>query len=103
MSPDRTADTRPDVVSIHLRLPKALHRRLVREAKSHSVSLNTEIVHQLEHVSPALEGIQAQITQLSEKMTARIDKIDRALGAEPPTPALEQMMGLRADEQKDKD
>jgi hypothetical protein len=46
--PNTIASLRPDVVSIHLRLPKSLHRRLVKEAKTNRVALNTEIVNQLE-------------------------------------------------------
>jgi len=36
-----------DTTSLHLRLPKNLHRRLRRQARHNNVSLNTEIVNQL--------------------------------------------------------
>jgi hypothetical protein len=37
-----------DTTSLHLRLPKRLYKRLQRQAKRNNVSLNTEIVNQLE-------------------------------------------------------
>jgi hypothetical protein len=37
-----------DTTSLHLRLPKALYKKLQREARRNNVSLNTEIVNQLE-------------------------------------------------------
>jgi hypothetical protein len=37
-----------DATSLHLRLPKRLYKRLQQQAKRNNVSLNTEIVNQLE-------------------------------------------------------
>ncbi len=37
-----------DVVKLNLRLPKALHRKLHQAARANNVSLNTEIINQLE-------------------------------------------------------
>jgi hypothetical protein len=37
-----------ETTSLHLRLPKGLYKRLQRTAKHNNVSLNTEIVNQLE-------------------------------------------------------
>jgi hypothetical protein len=36
------------IVKLNLRLPKALHRRLVQQAKRNKASLNTEIINILE-------------------------------------------------------
>jgi hypothetical protein len=44
-----------DVVKLNLRLPKALHRKLRQAAKANNVSLNTEIINQLE--GRLLQGI----------------------------------------------
>ena len=44
-----------DVVKLNLRLPKALHRKLRQAAKANNVSLNTEIINQLEGRS--LQGL----------------------------------------------
>jgi hypothetical protein len=37
-----------DVVKLNLRLPKAIHRKLHKAARANNVSLNTEIINQLE-------------------------------------------------------
>jgi hypothetical protein len=42
------ADKTSDAIKLNLRLPKPLHRRLKQQAKRNNVSLNTEIVNQLE-------------------------------------------------------
>jgi hypothetical protein len=44
VSADRTADA----IKLNLRLPKPLHKRLKQQARRNNVSLNTEIVNQLE-------------------------------------------------------
>jgi hypothetical protein len=44
MAADKTADA----IKLNLRLPPALHKRLRQQAKRNNVSLNTEIVNQLE-------------------------------------------------------
>jgi hypothetical protein len=38
----------PDIIQVNLRLPKELHKRLVREAKKADRSLNQEMVQRLE-------------------------------------------------------
>jgi HicB family len=43
-----SAKNADDVVKLNLRLPKALHRKLHQAAKANNVSLNTEIINQLE-------------------------------------------------------
>jgi len=58
MSPTKSTD---DVVKLNLRLPKALHRKLRQAARVNNVSLNTEIVNQLEGRSsqgPVPEQVQ---------------------------------------------
>jgi hypothetical protein len=42
------ADKTSDAIKLNLRLPKPLHRRLKQQAKRNNVSLNTEIVNQLD-------------------------------------------------------
>jgi hypothetical protein len=44
MSPTKTADA----VKLNVRLPPALHKRLVAQARRNKISLNQEIVNQLE-------------------------------------------------------
>jgi len=44
MAENRTTDA----VKLNLRLPKSLHRQLVQQAARRNVSLNTEIVEQLQ-------------------------------------------------------
>jgi Arc-like DNA binding domain len=51
-----------DTVNLILRMPKPLHKRLKRQARLNNVSLNTEIIHQLEGslgtaLKDAIEGI----------------------------------------------
>jgi hypothetical protein len=43
-----------DTVNLILRLPKALHRRLTQQARRNNVSLNTEIINELEGREAAL-------------------------------------------------
>ena len=43
-----SAKNTDDVVKLNLRLPKALHRKLRQAAQANNVSLNTEIINQLE-------------------------------------------------------
>jgi HicB family len=42
------ADKTSDAIKLNLRLPKHLHKRLKQQARRNNVSLNTEIVNQLE-------------------------------------------------------
>jgi predicted HicB family RNase H-like nuclease len=58
-----------DVVKLNLRLPKALHRKLSQAAKTNNVSLNTEIINQLEGVPTTVKNlIQATATATAERM-----------------------------------
>ena len=43
-----SAKSTDDVVKLNLRLPKALHRKLHQAARANNVSLNTEIINELE-------------------------------------------------------
>ena len=70
-----SAKNTDDVVKLNLRLPKALHRKLHQAAKANNVSLNTEIINQLEGRSsqgPILDQvkniIQATATATAERM-----------------------------------
>jgi hypothetical protein len=49
-----------DTTSLHLRLPKALYKKLRRQARFNNVSLNTEIVNQLEGSDVALAKRMAE-------------------------------------------
>jgi hypothetical protein len=58
-----------DVVKLNLRLPKALHRKLSQAAKANNVSLNTEIINQLEGASTQVKNlIQATATATADRM-----------------------------------
>jgi hypothetical protein len=70
-----SAKTTDDVVKLNLRLPKALHKKLRQAAQSNNVSLNTEIINQLEGRSsrgPIPDQIQnliqATATATAERM-----------------------------------
>jgi hypothetical protein len=59
-----------DAVKLMLRLPRSLHKRLQQQAKRNNVSLNTEIVNELErHEEGALkataEALQPMVTAAS--------------------------------------
>jgi hypothetical protein len=61
-----------DVVKLNLRLPKALHRKLRQAADANNVSLNTEIINQLQGRSshgPVPEQVQ-NIIQATATATA---------------------------------
>jgi hypothetical protein len=49
-----------DTTSLHLRLPKALYKKLRRQARFNNVSLNTEIVNQLEGSDVAIAKRMAE-------------------------------------------
>jgi hypothetical protein len=70
-----SAKNADDVVKLNLRLPKALHRKLHQAAKANNVSLNTEIINQLEGRSwhgpipdQVKNIIQATATATAERM-----------------------------------
>jgi HicB family len=73
-----------DVVKLNLRLPKALHGKLHQAAKANNVSLNTEIINQLEGRSshgPILDQVKS-IIQATATATAKRMVI---VGAQPST------------------
>jgi hypothetical protein len=56
-----------DAIKLVLRLPKPLHKRLKQQARRNNVSLNTEIVNQLEgHEAAALQRIKPVIKEMKE-------------------------------------
>ena len=69
-----------ETTSLHLRLPKKLYKRLQQQARRNNVSLNTEIVNQLEGyeaatvertiemVRPLLEETNAQLAQVKDEI-----------------------------------
>ena len=70
-----SAKNTDDVVKLNLRLPKALHKKLRQAAQSNNVSLNTEIINQLEGRSShgpipdqVQNLIQATATATAERM-----------------------------------
>jgi hypothetical protein len=65
-----------DTTSLHLRLPKSLYKRLQRAAKHNNVSLNTEIVNQLEGQSPA--GVKRAMETLQPLFEKTVEKTLRA-------------------------
>jgi predicted CopG family antitoxin len=58
-----SADKTTDAVKLNLRLPKRLHRQLVQQARRNNVSLNTEIVNQLEGSEAATAKRMADVVQ----------------------------------------
>jgi hypothetical protein len=80
MSPTKSTD---DVVKLNLRLPKALHKKLRQAAKTNNVSLNTEIINQLEgrslHLPEQVNNlVQAIATATVERMqVVEVGKKDR--------------------------
>jgi hypothetical protein len=62
-----------DVVKLNLRLPKALHRKLQQAAKANNVSLNTEIINQLEgRSSQTIEQLKGFIQETANATAAAI-------------------------------
>jgi len=61
-----------DTTSLHLRLPKRLYKKLQQQARRNNVSLNTEIVNQLEgHEAATIERIKPVIKEaVAERMIA---------------------------------
>ena len=53
-----------DAIKLVLRLPKPLHKRLKQQARRNNVSLNTEIVNQLEgHEAATLQQVNQRLKQ----------------------------------------
>ena len=71
-----------DVVSLHLRMSKSLHRRLQKMAERHGLSLNSEIIEQLEgrrseHVQMLTGILRNAVDQIVEmERAARVDDPD---------------------------
>jgi hypothetical protein len=72
-----------DVVKLNLRLPKALHRKLHQAARANNVSLNTEIINQLEGRSahfPVPDRVQNIIQATA---AATVERAMQAFGIDP--------------------
>ena len=68
-----------DTTSLHLRLPKTLYKRLQRQAKRNNVSLNTEVVNQLEGAEAAeakqrAEAMKPFFEKLIEDTTKKVSR-----------------------------
>lgn len=63
-----------------LRLPKPLYRRLKQRAKRNNVSVNTEIVNQLEGFEARLEGEAAERTKAAVRQAIDEQALEEALG-----------------------
>jgi ribosomal protein L18E len=63
-----------DVVKLNLRLPKRLHRRLQTEASANNVSLNTEILNELD-ASKGVKAVVGQMAQENEKLVVVLNKV----------------------------
>jgi hypothetical protein len=86
MSADKTADA----VKFLLRLPKGLHRRLLQDAKRRNVSLNTQIVDELQgYEKAAVERITEIVKPLldeavSTSSTVATDRVYEILQSHKP-------------------
>ena len=61
-----------DTTSLHLRLPKRLYKRLQQQAKRNNVSLNTEIINQLEgHEAATVERAREIIKPMIQDATTK--------------------------------
>jgi HicB-like protein involved in pilus formation len=60
-----------DAVKLVLRLPKRLHRRLVQRAKRNNISLNTEIITELEKYSERFAVPLTEVGLFSEEFSAK--------------------------------
>jgi hypothetical protein len=69
MAADKTADA----IKLNLRLPKPLHKRLKQQARRNNVSLNTEIVNQLEghHEAALKDAIRVVVEPLIDSAFER--------------------------------
>jgi hypothetical protein len=73
-----SAKNADDVVKLNLRLPKALHKRLHQAAKANHVSLNTEIINQLEGRSshgPTMDQVKNLIQATATATAERIERL----------------------------
>jgi len=93
-----------DTTSLHLRLPKRLYKRLQQQARRNNVSLNTEIVNQLQGrelaaVVPLTETVKKAIAsdlpetfvafRVSPKTGRILEKAAFKLGPRTPVPESE--------------
>src|SRR5262245_49157070 len=79
MAENRTTDA----VKLNLRLPKSLHRQLVQQAARRNVSLNTEIVEQL-------QGSQARSHKDLQKKL--VEAVTKSMRDSPPSEWWQQKM-----------
>jgi uncharacterized membrane protein YheB (UPF0754 family) len=68
-----------DAVKLVLRLPKSLHKRLRQQAARNNVSLNTEIVTQLEGAEAAAEKRMLTVIKKSLHSSASTDDLQKLL------------------------
>lgn len=73
-----------DEVRLVLRLPKGLHGRLTKEAKRNGVSLNTQIINQLEGAPLLRDIIKATADEAASSMLTAINQ--RAIELDDPAP-----------------
>src|SRR5262249_465847 len=88
------ADKTSDAIKLNLRLPKPLHRRLKQQAKRNNVSLNTEIVNQLEGHEVATATRMAELLRpaLDDAIKEAIEEaVSRATR---PSPEVEAMLDV---------
>ena len=63
-----------DDVKLNLRLPKRLHKRLQVEASANNVSLNTEILNQLD----APKGVKAVVDQIAQENESLVGVLNKS-------------------------
>jgi uncharacterized protein HemY len=71
------ADRTADAIKLNLRLPKPLHKRLQRQARRNNVSLNTQIVNELEGSGAAaakqlMEALKPLVDEALEQAIERV-------------------------------
>jgi hypothetical protein len=57
-----------ETTSLHLRLPKALYKKLRRQARANNASLNTEIVNLLTHTIPIPDEKYRELMEIIIKL-----------------------------------
>jgi len=73
------ADKTTDAIKLNLRMPKGLHRRLTRTAARNNVSLNTQIINELEGYEAAT--IQ-RMTEIVEPLLKEAVKASASVASE---------------------
>jgi hypothetical protein len=68
-----------ETTSLHLRLPNALYKRLHRQARRNNVSLNTEIVNQLEGYEGAMVKRTTEIAATTAAQVAQSKTLEQLL------------------------